>query len=536
MQNVSSQARFDLTGTLLLIGVTTALVTLVAGLVVRFVPAWQPATLVLACLIVATEAALVRYRMLQGRHVQVGALSYLGAELFALLVVMRVAATLGQGQVDLPTLLARWVQAPLDALDGVLLLYLLAGFVAAVLVRLGLKALAALEPPTHVGRAAYALDEAVARAAAEADERATAGSLSLSLTWGGVLALLLLSGQLADLGPFGGPPTGLPPAMALAGVAYLGCAVLLHSRARLGLLRITWRRDEATVEGAVLGRWAWLSGGLVLLLVALGAILPLSSGSGLVELARSGAVSVINLLSMLALAMGVLTLGLLGILIAIPALLIGWLASWSGMAVTPSATPLQLPTPVPPPPPPPSDPPILPGLIFWFCIALLALYALWTVLRRQQWAVTAAQRLRSLTLVPLLAWWQRVWGGATRYAHMVGAALADQMERRWPAEPAAAPPRPRWGRMAPAERVRYLYLVLLDYAAQAGIGRAPTATPAEYGNQLAQQIPEQAEDVRALTEAYQVAVYSPHPTSSATAAAARKPWARLVRALRQVRR
>ena len=526
---LGSAPPFNLAGVLLLATLVTALVALVAGAVARAFPLWQPTYLVAACFIVAVEAALVRYRMREGRHLSAGALPYLAAELFALVVLMRVVASLSLGRGALPAM-EGWLRSPLSAIDLPFVASLFAGLACAVAVRMGLFELDLLEPAAGPIRTEHALDAEVFRARAEADERDSLGRLASGIAWGGVLALLALVAQLVDLRRWGGTAGAMPPLLGMAGMIYLAGGALLYSRARLLVLRARWERDGAEVEPAVARRWRWQSAALVLAIVAVGLVLPRSYGASAVEAGRAAALAAVNLLGLTALALGLVALGALGLALTIPALLLALLGG-----LTQQTEPGERVEPPPPPPPPPtvvSDPPLAPGVIFWACIAILAGYALWTVLRRQAWAVAAYERLRT-GLAPVAAWLARLWGGAAGYARKVGEAVAERLRRP---EPPPAPParsRRRLGRLSPGELVRYFYASTLWRAERGGLGRRPADTPYEYGARLRERLPDAADDVERLTDAYLAAAYGPRPTTPEEAKVARGPWARLRRRLRR---
>lgn len=517
----------NLAGTLLLAGLTTALVAVGAGLVARFAPGWRPGFITAACLLVAVEAALVRYRMLSGRHLEVGALRYLAAEIFSLAVLMRAAASLGLGLDAAPGQAARWLRAPLDALDGAFLACFVVGLAVAAVVRGGLRGLAALEPrgPAPQERG---LEADFFRAGEERGERAALGRIAAGLGWGAVLALLALTLQVVSFERLGGPTLPLAPAPAVGGVVYLICAVLLYSRARLGLLRAGWVRDGASVDAAVARRWRWGSAGLVLAVALAGLALPRGYGAELLAAAQGGMFATVNLLSLVALFFGALAVGVLGLALTIPALILALLTGGAAAPVPP-AGPL-VPPPVPPRPPPPAEPPLAPGVIFWVCVAILAAYALWTVLRRQEWAVAAARRLREGALAPLLGWLRRLWGGAAGLARAAGEAVAERLRRP---PPPPRPPRASLRGRSPGELVRYFYRSTLARAERGGLLRRRDETPYEYGAKLRAELPEAAEDVDALTDAYVAASYAPRPATDDEARRARGLWARVRRALRR---
>jgi len=519
----------DVGGALLLATLATALVALGSGLAARALPAWRPEPLAVACFLVAVEAALVQYRMRQGQHFDVGALRYLAAELFALAVLMRATASLSLAGPPLAASAMAWVRSPFAALDGPFLACLCAGVLAALAVRGGLRALAELEPLERWQLPAAAIDADSYSILTDISQRAALGRLSAGLAWGGVLAMLALVLQVVNLQQLGGPPRPLPALSGAAGIGYVVCATLLYSRGRLGLLRSRWQRDEAEVEPAVLGAWRRASAALVLA-VALGALLlPRSYGLGLLDAGRSGAAILLNIVALLAIVLGMVSIGALSLLISIPLLLLFLLFGARRGEPLPPEPPAPPPTP-PPPAAAPAEPPILPGLIFWACMAILAGYALWIVLRRQAWARAAWERLRAGAL-------GRAWDAlvAALRRGIAGAQAAGAELAAWLRPPPAPsrPPRPPRGRLGPRELIRYFYASALERAARRGIGRRGAATPYEYGAELRERIPEAADEIAGLTDAYVRAAYAPRPATSDEARAARTLWQRLVRALRR---
>jgi hypothetical protein len=81
--------------------------------------------------------------------------------------------------------------------------------------------------------------------------------------------------------------------------------------------------------------------------------------------------------------------------------------------------------------------------------------------------------------------------------------------------------------------VRYFYRSTLRRAQGRGVGRRRSQAPREYETQLRRHLPEAADDIAALTDAYVEAAYAPRPTSPDDARRARQPWERLRRLLRR---
>lgn len=519
---------FKLASSLLVAGLVTSLVAIGAGALARLLPGWQPGTLVAACFLVAVEAALVRYRMQAGRHLELGALGYLAAELFSLAVLMRVVTSASAA--DLGRQVAGWVASPLAVLDAPFVLSFVLGLLVALVVRGSLRQLALLEPR---GGAVLeqGLDAEFFRAQSSGEERAALAQIAGGLGWGAALALLGLAVQMLDFERFGGPPVPLRPAAGLAGVVYLVCAVLFYSRARLGLLRSGWTRDGVAVEPAVLRRWRWVSVALVLAVVGAGLLLPRGYGVELVGELQGGLLVTLNLLSLLALFLGAVAVGALGLVLTIPALLLALLGSGSVGPAAPSG-PLVLPT-APVQEPQVSSGSLLPGVVFWSCMAVLAVAALWAVLRRQEWVIALGRRLRDERLHPLLRWLGVLLAGAAAYAQAARAALAASLERA--TQPPAAP-RPttlRLRELGPRALIRACYAALLMRTARNGFERRRDETPHEYGQRLRARLPDDAVEVDALTDAFVAAAYAPVEPTPEQARRARGVWARLRRALRR---
>jgi hypothetical protein len=521
---------FHLAGALLLAGLTTALVAIGAGLLGRVLPGWQPAPLIIACFLVAMEAALVRYRMQLGRHLELGALGYLAAELFALAVLMRAVPLAWEP--DPPGIAGSWIATPLAALDLPFVACFCLGLLIALIVRASLRQLAVLEP-RGTPLLEQGLDADFFRAQSAREDRAALAAIAGGLGWGAALALLGLIGQSLNPAQLGGPGPPLSPSAGLAGVTYLVCAVLLYSRARLGLLRASWRRDGIVVAPEVLRGWRWTSLAIVLAVAGIGLLLPQGYGAELVAGMQGGMLTLLNIFTLLALVLGVVAMGALGLALTIPALLLA-LLSGGGVGPAVPAGPLVLP---PAPSVPPATPPTTlgPGIIFWLCMAALAAYAIWTVLRRQEWAIALGSRLRRGRLGRLLDWLARFWAGAASYARAVGESVGALLERPTASGGTSRSPRLRLRGLGPRGLVRACYAALLERAARGGLGRRRDETPYEYGAKLRTELPETANELDALTSAYVEAAYAPDEPTAAKAQRARGAWARLRKALRERR-
>lgn len=86
------------------------------------------------------------------------------------------------------------------------------------------------------------------------------------------------------------------------------------------------------------------------------------------------------------------------------------------------------------------------------------------------------------------------------------------------------------------ERVRFLYLALIDNAAQQGLARAPSETPIEYEADLVALLPESDKPAHELTDSFIQARYSEHPIGDELVALAQQDWREVKRALNEHKR
>jgi hypothetical protein len=91
-------------------------------------------------------------------------------------------------------------------------------------------------------------------------------------------------------------------------------------------------------------------------------------------------------------------------------------------------------------------------------------------------------------------------------------------------------------RLAPRDRVRYFYLSTLRRSSQLGFGRPPDLTPLEYEQALARELPDAAQEVHGLTQAFIEARYSEHSIGREEAKVAQTIWQRVKKALTERRR
>lgn len=500
------------------------LMMVVGGALRRFTPGWRPEPLVAVCFLVTLEAGFVHYAA-RREHMALGELArYLVPELFTMAVLMRVAATLSVDGRGVGAQLNQWLYDPLSIFEPLFVLYLLAGALVGVLAHLSMRDIHVLAPQPSETPAALS-DGHRAYIVQLAEDRAGAiRGIGQRFVLGSGLLLIALGLEAVNLRQPRGPAVPISAFSTAGALLYLVSGMLLYSQARLALLQARWQQDGAHVAEAVPRRWNRSSWLLVLGIIGGAALLPRTYGRGLLETLAAGLALVGYAFALL----GYMVVWLFGALVALPAWLLSLLLPTGGAPA--AAAP---PAPVLPPPPPAveREPRLLAALVFWLCMAALAVYAARLVLQRHPGL------LRSIVswapLAQLLAWLGALWRDTSAWAGQAARGAGELLRRVTAPRPGRAGRRlPRLGALAPRELVRYFYGSTLRRAAAAGVRRRASQTPYEYRATLAAQVPDAAEDIGELTEAFVAAQYSARQVAAEDAGRARGPWERLRRALR----
>src|SRR4051812_6191551 len=123
-----------------------ALMAVLAGPIHRFSPTWQPIYIVVASFLVAIEAGLVHH-VFRREHMWIDELlRYVLPEIFVMLILMRVATTLGAGVATLSADVLRWLYDPLSVFDMSFIFAIFAGFLVGMLTHAAVRDLSELEP------------------------------------------------------------------------------------------------------------------------------------------------------------------------------------------------------------------------------------------------------------------------------------------------------------------------------------------------------------------------------------------------------
>jgi hypothetical protein len=284
-------------------------------------------------------------------------------------------------------------------------------------------------------------------------------------------------------------------------LVYLGLGLLLFGQARLALLQAGWQRQGVPVSPKVSRRWAsWgllFVGGVSLLAL----LLPAAS-------TEAGFYLFVWLSFLAAVVGGVLIffLQLLLYVILLPILVLLRTGNLS-RPQSPALPPL--------PPPPPDVPASVPAwwtylrlTLFWVGVLVAVFLVVRQYVRQRQglgtW--TALRRGIGQWLVDLWHALLARWRGLTKQA---GALWRRPLQAQEPEGREATPGWwQRWRARTQRERVRRLYLVMLERARRVGHARVPSQTPYEFAGRLAPHVTGEEEALTGLTEAFVEARYS----------------------------
>lgn len=501
-----------------------SLIAVLSGVVARFAPSWRPHYLVAACFLVALEASVVHHVFRRDRMWTDELARYLLPELFVMVVLMRVAVTLSLGLATLAESARGWLYDPFSVFDGPFVIAILLGLLVGWLAHSAMQDLFELGPRASDGPVEGDRADPHALVVLNNDRAAALRRVGSRFVVGGLILLVALSLEAVNIERIGGASGPISPLSIAAALTYLISGFLLYSQAQLALLRARWRIEGVAVPAGVTRRWNRMSWLIVAGVALLATALPRAYGMGLLDTIRA----TVGVLGYVLAFIGYAMIWLVSLIALLPAWLLSLLMGEPG---TPSP-PVTPPVFEPPPPPEPTvfQQRLLPALIFWICMALLAGYAVWVVLRRNpalqralvDWAPIAA----------MLRWVRSLWGDARSWTVATAQRVADRLRR-----PADMPPSRRTAArlrgLAPRELVRYVYRSTLRRAAHSGLGRRAGQTPDEYRASLAQRLPDSEQDIASLTDAFVAAQYSPRAPAADQARRTVRPWARLRRRLRR---
>jgi hypothetical protein len=257
------------------------LFAVIAGMIHRFVPAWQPGYLVVASFLVALEASLVHH-IYRSEHMWVAELlRYLVPEIFVMLLLMRAAITLSLGASVLAEEAGRWLYDPLSIFDLPFSFAILAGFLIGALAHATMRDLFELAPRSSDSPEALADTNYMVAAMTNAERASALKRISSRFIFGGVVLLLMLALEAVNIEQLGGPSQPVSALSAGGALLYLVSGFLLYSQGRLALLQARWRLEGAQVAPTVSGRWTRVSWIIIAGVACVAALLPRTYGLGL---------------------------------------------------------------------------------------------------------------------------------------------------------------------------------------------------------------------------------------------------------------
>jgi hypothetical protein len=351
------------------------------------------------------------------------------------------------------------------------------------------------------------------------DQQAARNELKSRFTFGAVVVLFAVATQgLGRVEIQLGLRVAQVSELALIPLLYFGLGLLLFGQARLALLQSSWERDNVPVTPGLARRWAaW---GMLLV-----------GGVSAVALIMPGGKNMAGLYVFMWLLWLLGTVGqvVIGVLVlALTALLSPCL--WLFRMQQPDALSQSPLTALEPPPTPAEGRILLPVQVaaFWIAMAIGLFFLL-----RAYWQDRRTSGAWNTLIQFLRDWWRGLWKWL--------AGWRAALDLRWPARPAhpsltsvgAQTWLQRWRARTPQERVRRLYLALVERAAQAGWARTPSQTPYEYVAHLAPHVPDEEQDLSTLTQAFVEARYSRRAFETREIGVLQQVWQRLRNRLRR---
>lgn len=337
---------------------------------------------------------------------------------------------------------------------------------------------------------------------------------------GGVFMLMLTAASQIGTGAngfFAITRQAIDPLVIGASLIYFLIGLVLIAVGRLAVLRAQWQLERIPAESGITRNWTLYTGGLLLLMGIVAAVLPLG-----------GTFRLAQILNWIIQSFYVVIFSILGLILA----LLGQLM--------PEGNPEQSAPPMGPIAPPQLDPgpdrvgvpPWIGGTVFWIILAVLLGYAAYLYMQERGMNFAWLSRLWE----KLIQAWRGLRGDFQEWRR--GAVVVGDDEDDSPEQRRA----PRWwqrlqlGRMSPTQRIRYFYLASLDQAQEQGIGRRPGETPLHFAPRLEDRLAEGGDrPFSQLTEEFVEIQYAGRTFDDETASYAQRLWQRVQRALANLR-
>ena len=443
------------------------------------------------------------------------------AELCLLLLALRFGLYLFWGGARLAADVRRWTSKPLTFLDAryvclaaLLALFWLAAFFMYKAFR-ELDVAKGEQVQTEPEKSRH--PRVLARLAApRTDRQAALDVISRIFFLGGLVVLLLAGAARAEL---------VDNTITLVDhseivwyvLAYFAIGLLLLSQASYTTHKSNWKLDGFPVARPVAGRWVLWGVSLVALAAAAASLLPArQSAGGLAWALGQLGNAAIKLLSLILTPLGRLLAYLQRLFGGHEGEVTAMQLDEGAFSSSTRASASRLWE-------------VLRAVLFWLVLAGIGACSVyhilggrWTVrpqaclARVCAWLMGLRRRLLGATKSATRALRRVV--GAQRRAHHTGGQPSERL-------------RLSLRRLSIRARLRYYYVSFRALSVRRGFARVPSATPLEYGETLAGQLPEAASDVQQLTAAFLEARYSVHTLTDETEREARAAWRRVIRTL-----
>jgi len=311
---------------------------------------------------------------------------------------------------------------------------------------------------------------------------------------------------------------------------YYAIGLLLISQVHYTTLKANWENQGIAVTPQLGKRWLFYVLAFLVLVTLISALLPVNYSVG-----------ILNVVSLVVQWIAYAILRAVYFIIAAVTYLFMFIGSlFKNQPVQSMVTPTPIPTP---------EPPQLVGgtsgaatwlqvarsLLFWGVLLGVAGYAILRFLN-DRWDI-----FRRLKNIRIFQWLVALFGSIGKGTASLWRSLKSTVQRQVVAlrQSVRVSPRRRgmsWKKMSTRERVRFLYLALLEYAAEQGISRPHSATPLEYESNLDASVPESSQATHQLTDSFLVARYSEHLVDDELVAAAQQSWRSARKALNERKR
>ncbi|MHB1356567.1 MAG: DUF4129 domain-containing protein [Anaerolineae bacterium] len=361
------------------------------------------------------------------------------------------------------------------------------------------------------------------------DRRSLTNRIALVFFIGGVV-MLILAGlaqmDIRNLVVTTNPTTGV----VLNIMLYYLIGLLLLSQVQYTTLKANWEVQGIAVGHSLGRRWLLFLVLFLLLVGIISALLPVSYSVGVVAIistvVRWIAYAVLQLVYF--------------IIVAVTYLFMAIGSLFSQKPIESAVLPTPNPTPEPPPNivaglPPATWWQVARSFLFWGVLIGVSAYAILRFLN-DRWGL-----LSHLKDLRLIKWLRSLFGGLGKRTAQLWHTIISTMQRQIAARQNAARRKSRmraasWRKMSARERVRFLYLALLQSAADQGLDRPVSATPLEYASDLNTQIPEESTDTQQLTLSFDEARYSEHAIDDSIVEETQQHWRNVKRALNERKR